>query len=187
MGKSQVDRILDAFPEEELKEFAMWIHIPGYTGLDVEEIKEQIKIYYPGMNSLYHELEILGFISRWDEPMSLFVVDEDHSLEPLSQTSQGVMDALSIEAGRTMVTTVQVQPSTRDKLLLVRAQLELQTGRRHTLDDAIRWLIEKVNAPPKEDRIRMAESTFGSIKDLGITTEDLKELRKQAISRVAQF
>ena len=87
----------------------------------------------------------------------------------------------------TMATTVQLNNATKEDLLIIKAQLELQTGKKHTLDDAIRWLIEKAKSQPLEDRIKAAEACFGSIKDLEIDSEDLKRFRRQVISRVAQF
>jgi hypothetical protein len=86
-----------------------------------------------------------------------------------------------------MATTVQLQPSTKEELLVVKAQLEQQTGKKSTLDDAIRWLIEKSRSPPFESRTCAADELFGSITDLGITTDDLKKLRRQETSRVAKF
>ncbi|MFX0102386.1 MAG: hypothetical protein ACFFCS_22665 [Candidatus Hodarchaeota archaeon] len=86
-----------------------------------------------------------------------------------------------------MVTTIQLQSSTKEDLLVIKAKLEQETGKKSTLDDAIRWLIEKSNSPPFEIRLQATEELFGSIKDLGITTDDLKELRRQESSRVAKF
>ncbi|MEX2683501.1 MAG: hypothetical protein Q6373_018130 [Candidatus Sigynarchaeota archaeon] len=86
-----------------------------------------------------------------------------------------------------MATTVQIQSSTKEELLVIKARLEEQTGKKCTLDDAIRWLIEKARSPPFENRTSVAGEIFGSITDLGITIEDLKELRRQEISRVAKF
>jgi hypothetical protein len=89
--------------------------------------------------------------------------------------------------GETMATTVQLRPSTKEELLIIKAQLEQQTGKKSTLDEAIRWLIEKSKSPPFESRTCVAEELFGSITDLGITTEDLKKMRRQETSRVAKF
>ena len=80
-----------------------------------------------------------------------------------------------------------MQPSTKEELLIIKAQLEQQTGKKSTLDDAIRWLIEKSKSLPFESRTCVAEELFGSITDLGITTEDLKKMRRQETSRVAKF
>jgi len=87
----------------------------------------------------------------------------------------------------TMATTVQINSSTKEELLFIKAQLELHTGKKHSLDDAIRWLIEKAKSPPLEDRVKDAEKSFGVLKDLGITSEDLRTLRRQRVSRVADF
>ena len=86
-----------------------------------------------------------------------------------------------------MATTVQLRPSTKEELLIIKAQLEQQTGKKSTLDEAIRWLIEKSKSPPFESRTCVADELFGSITDLGITTEDLKKMRRQETSRVAKF
>jgi hypothetical protein len=86
-----------------------------------------------------------------------------------------------------MATTVQLQPSTKEDLLVIKAQLEQQTGKKSTLDDAIRWLIEKSRSSSLESRISAAEEFFSSIKDLEIDAEDLKKMRAQEISRAAKF
>nr|MDO8083839.1 hypothetical protein [Candidatus Sigynarchaeum springense] len=86
-----------------------------------------------------------------------------------------------------MATTVQLQPSTKEELLVIKAQLEQWTGKKNTLDDAIRWLIEKARSPPLETRTSVADELFGSITDLGIIIDDFKESRRQEISRVAKF
>ena len=86
-----------------------------------------------------------------------------------------------------MVTTVQINEKTREELLIVKAQLEQQSGKKHTLDDAIKWLIEKANSPGIEERIRASNECFGSLKDLNITLNDLTELRKERSSRIADF
>ncbi|MHA1368846.1 MAG: hypothetical protein ACTSWN_06790 [Promethearchaeota archaeon] len=86
-----------------------------------------------------------------------------------------------------MATTIQLKSSTKEELLIIKAKLEQQTGMKSTLDDAIRWLIEKSKSPPLKQRMRVSEELFGSIKDLEITVNDLKEFRRQEISRVAKF
>ena len=86
-----------------------------------------------------------------------------------------------------MATTIQLQFSTKKELLVIKAKLEQQTGKKSTLDDAIRWLIEKSKSPLMESRLHIAEELFGSIKDLNITSNDLRELRNQESSRVAKF
>jgi hypothetical protein len=86
-----------------------------------------------------------------------------------------------------MVTTVQLNNKTKEELLIVKAQLEQQSGKKHTLDDAIKWLIEKSKTPPLEDRIKASDKCFGLLKDLNITLEDISSLRKERSSRVANF
>lgn len=82
-----------------------------------------------------------------------------------------------------MATTVQLDKKTKEELLIVKARLEQETGRKHTLDDAIRWLIEKERSPNLEERIKATDESFGIIKDLEITLEDLSILRKERSSR----
>ena len=52
-----------------------------------------------------------------------------------------------------MATTVQISEKTKEELLIVKAQLETQTGKKHSLDDAIQWLIENSKPPTVEERI----------------------------------
>ena len=82
-----------------------------------------------------------------------------------------------------MATTVQLNNKTKEELLIVKARLEQETGKKHTLDDAIRWLIEKERSPSIEERIKVTSESFGVIKDLGITLGDLEILRKERSSR----
>ncbi len=86
-----------------------------------------------------------------------------------------------------MATTVQLNEKTKEELLIVKAQLEQQSGIKHTLDDAVKWLIEKSKSPSIEDRIKASENCFGSLKDLNISLEDVSRLRKERNSRIADF
>ena len=59
-----------------------------------------------------------------------------------------------------MVTTVQVKENTKEDLLVVKAKLETLSGKKHTLDDAIRWLLESSSKPSIEERIKLAEEFY---------------------------
>lgn len=43
----------------------------------------------------------------------------------------------------TMTTTIQISNSSKEELIMVKAMLEQKTGVKHTLDDAVKWLIAK--------------------------------------------
>ena len=86
-----------------------------------------------------------------------------------------------------MATTVQIDEKTREELLIVKARLEQQSGKKHTLDDAITWLIEKSKSPSIESRIRASNECFGALKDLNISLNDVSDLRKERSSRIADF
>ncbi|OLS16819.1 MAG: hypothetical protein HeimC3_51390 [Candidatus Heimdallarchaeota archaeon LC_3] len=82
-----------------------------------------------------------------------------------------------------MATTLQLNKKTKEELLIVKARLEQETGKKHTLDDAIRWLIEKDRSPNVDERLKSTNESFGVIKDLEITLDDLTSLRKERSSR----
>ena len=82
-----------------------------------------------------------------------------------------------------MATTLQLNKKTKEELLIVKARLEIETGKKHTLDDAIRWLIEKDRSPNVDERLKSTNESFGVIKDLEITLDDLTSLRKERSSR----
>lgn len=87
----------------------------------------------------------------------------------------------------TMVTTVQVTNSTKRELLLIKAQLELHSGQKHTLDDAIQWLVERSKNSSTKDGLEKKKSCLGAIRDLPITLTNLTKLRQERNSRVADF
>jgi hypothetical protein len=82
-----------------------------------------------------------------------------------------------------MATTVQLNKKTKEELLIVKARLEQETGKKHTLDDAIRWLIEKERSPSVEERLKTINESLGVIKDLEISLDELTNLRKERSSR----
>lgn len=86
-----------------------------------------------------------------------------------------------------MATTVQIDKSIREELLVIKAQLEQQSGSKHTLNDAIRWLIGREQSLPFKERIEASKICFGSIADLNITLDDLAQLRQERSSRIADF
>jgi len=87
----------------------------------------------------------------------------------------------------TMATTVQIDKIIKEELLVIKAQLEQQSGSKHTLNDAIRWLIGREQSLPFKERIDASKICFGSIKDLDISLEDLSLLRQERSSRLADF
>lgn len=86
-----------------------------------------------------------------------------------------------------MSTTVQIDKIIKEELLVIKAQLEQQSGSKHTLNDAIRWLIGREQSLPFKERIEASKACFGSIRDLDITLEDLTQLRQERNSRLADF
>lgn len=86
-----------------------------------------------------------------------------------------------------MVTTVQLHKNTKKDLLLIKARLEQFTGEKKSLDDAIKWLLEKENSSNFQNRILDSNECFGSISDLNITLDSVTELRISRKSRFADF
>lgn len=86
-----------------------------------------------------------------------------------------------------MATTVQLSEKTKEELLIVKAQLETQTGKKHTLDDAIHWLIENSRKPSVDERILKSEEYFGMGKKLGVSLKDVSEMRREKNARIADF
>ncbi|MHA2364242.1 MAG: hypothetical protein ACXAC7_09815 [Candidatus Hodarchaeales archaeon] len=77
--------------------------------------------------------------------------------------------------------TVQLDNKTKQDLLIVKAQLEQQSGKKNTLEEVVKWLIKKANSPSLEDRIRASEECFGLLKDLNISLDDVTRLRREGI------
>lgn len=86
-----------------------------------------------------------------------------------------------------MVTTVQLSEKTKTELLLIKSKLEIQTGKKQSLEDAIQWLIEHSQPFSVEERIKLSDSYFGSAKDLNISLEDVSALRREKNARIADF
>ena len=86
-----------------------------------------------------------------------------------------------------MATTVQISEKTKEELLIVKATLEAQSGKRYTLDDAIRWLIESFKKPSVDERIIKSEECFGLAKNTNVSIEDVSEMRKEKDARIADF
>ena len=82
---------------------------------------------------------------------------------------------------------MQIDKAIKEELLIIKARLEQQSGNKHTLNDAIRWLIDRERSLPFEERINVSKTCFGSIKDLNITIDDLTKLRQERSSRFAEF
>lgn len=94
---------------------------------------------------------------------------------------------ISITTIVSMATTVQINEKTKEELLIVKAKLETQTGKKHSLDDAIQWLIENSKKPSVEERIKKSEEYFGSAKNLNVTLDDVSKARKEKHARIADF
>jgi hypothetical protein len=86
-----------------------------------------------------------------------------------------------------MTPIVKLDPATLTELRIVKLQLDQQSGKTHTLDDDVHWLIENAKGPRFNDRVKATSDAFGSIKDLGITIEDLQQIRKEKFSRIVDF
>ena len=86
-----------------------------------------------------------------------------------------------------MVTTVQLSEKTKSELLTIKSKLEIQTGRKQTLEDAIQWLIENSKHPNVEERIGNSDEFFGSGKQFDISIDDVSSLRREKNARIADF
>jgi len=82
-----------------------------------------------------------------------------------------------------MVTTIQISEKTKEELFLIKSRLELATGRKFTLEEAIKWLIAKEGQKEPKERKKTIDELFGIAKQLGITIADVSELRRQRDSR----
>ena len=83
----------------------------------------------------------------------------------------------------TMVSTIQINEKTKEELFLIKSRLELETGNKYTLEDAIKWLIAKGRKKTAEERKKVSKELFGITKSLKITMDDLSELRRERFSR----
>jgi hypothetical protein len=86
-----------------------------------------------------------------------------------------------------MVTTIQVDEKTKEELFAIKSRLELATGRKCTLEDAIKWLMARGRKKGFEERKNACEGLFGIAKSIGLTLSDVSELRKERDSRFANF
>ncbi len=75
--------------------------------------------------------------------------------------------------------TMRVSKSTKEKLIRLAARLQEERGRKVTLDEAIRFLLDA-----REKRAGLLGSIFGSIPDL--STEELYEERKKDEKRTSR-
>ena len=80
-----------------------------------------------------------------------------------------------------MVSSIQISEETKEELFLIKARLELATGQKCTLEDAIKWLLKKERKKSFEERKRMSEKLFGIAPNISIA--DVSELRRQRSSR----
>ena len=86
-----------------------------------------------------------------------------------------------------MVTTVQLSEKTKSELLIIKSKLEIQTGKKQTLEDAIQWLIASSQVPSVGDRVKLSDTYFGSAKNLHISLDDVSDLRRKKSARIADF
>ncbi len=86
-----------------------------------------------------------------------------------------------------MVTTIQVSEKTKEELFFIKSRLELVTGQKVTLEDAIKWLIAKGRKKTIDERKKINDELYGIAKSIGITLLDVSELRKQKASRFESF
>lgn len=63
-----------------------------------------------------------------------------------------------------MVTSIKISEKTKTELLILKRKLEIQSGKKQTLEDAIQWLIAISNKPSVEERIKLSDSYFGLAK-----------------------
>ncbi|MCD6348882.1 MAG: VapB-type antitoxin [Candidatus Korarchaeota archaeon] len=75
--------------------------------------------------------------------------------------------------------TIRVSKSTKERLVRLAARLQEKRGRRITLDEAIRFLLDA-----RERKSELLLSIFGSIPDL--STEELYEERKEDEKRASR-
>ena len=86
-----------------------------------------------------------------------------------------------------MATTIQVSDESREDLLIIKARLEQQTGKKHTLDDAIKWLIAKSRSKNLETRKKAGKKLLQLSASLNVSLEDMTKLRQTRSSRFADF
>jgi len=82
-----------------------------------------------------------------------------------------------------MVTTIQISEKTKEELFLIKSRLELATGRKFTLEEAIKWLIAKERRGTAIDRKKISAELFGIASSIGVTLSDVSELRRERSSR----
>lgn len=75
--------------------------------------------------------------------------------------------------------TIRVSKSTKERLVRLAARLQEEKGRRITLDEAIRFLLDA-----RERKSELLISIFGSIPNL--STEELYEERKKDEKRASR-
>ena len=87
-----------------------------------------------------------------------------------------------------MVTTVQLDNDTKQELVRIKAFLEDETGETKSFNDAIKWLLQmKKSSNQYHERKNVANDLVGTLKGLGISLDDLTELRREKDSRFAKF
>ena len=86
-----------------------------------------------------------------------------------------------------MVTTIQVSERSKEELFIIKALLEQNTGKKHTLDEAIQWLLTRSRSISIEDRKKLSSELCGIINDAAIPIDELTKLRQARGSRFADF
>lgn len=93
----------------------------------------------------------------------------------------------SIVSMVTMATTIQISEKTKAELFLIKSQLELTTGQKYSLEDAIKWLMASGKNKSIEERRETAEELLGIAKSIGLNLADVSDLRMQRNSRFENY
>ncbi|MHA1971394.1 MAG: hypothetical protein ACTSW1_00290 [Candidatus Hodarchaeales archaeon] len=86
-----------------------------------------------------------------------------------------------------MASSVEIGEKTKEDLLNIKRQLERVTGKRYTIDDTIRWLIDKERGVPFKRRKELSKKYFATLKDLDLGLDDISKIRQERSSRIADF
>lgn len=84
-----------------------------------------------------------------------------------------------------MVISIEISKETKEELLTIKKQLELQTGQKCTLEEVISWLLAKGRQKNLEKK-RAAEELFGIASSSDLSLANLRTLRQTTDSRFAK-
>lgn len=82
-----------------------------------------------------------------------------------------------------MLSSIQISQNMKKELISIKGYLEKTTGKKHSLEDAIKWLINQNRIQEFEERKKIALELCGSIKFEYDPLERLSKLRKEKWSR----